>query len=124
MAASDGKRAGATALEGKDRIRIKQGLRLQWEEAQDAYVLLYPEGMVRLNEIAGEILHRCQDEITVSALIDSLMKDYEAAPEETDDAPGQEKDEASEADGSIEADVLEFLGAACARGWLSVMRHA
>lgn len=27
--------------------------RFQWEEAQQAYVLLYPEGMVKLNGPAG-----------------------------------------------------------------------
>ena len=39
--------------------RITAGLRLQWEPAQDCHVLLYPEGMVKLNQSAGEILKRC-----------------------------------------------------------------
>jgi pyrroloquinoline quinone biosynthesis protein D len=33
--------------------------RFQWEEAQACFVLLYPEGMVKLNTAAGEILKRC-----------------------------------------------------------------
>ena len=31
-------------------------MRLQWEPAQEAHVLLYPEGMVKLNGSAGAIL--------------------------------------------------------------------
>ena len=42
--------------------------RLQWEKAQDAYVLLYPEGMVKLNESAGEILSRVDGTKSISAL--------------------------------------------------------
>jgi len=37
-------------------ITIKRGFRLQWEEAQGCNVLLYPEGMVKLNGSAGEIM--------------------------------------------------------------------
>ncbi len=37
---------------------INRQFRLQWEAAQDKYVLLYPEGMVKLNGSAGEILRR------------------------------------------------------------------
>ena len=36
--------------------RIGSGFRLQWEPAQDAHVLLYPEGMVKLNGSAGAII--------------------------------------------------------------------
>ena len=32
--------------------------RLQWEEVQQSWVLLYPEGMVKLNGSAGEIIKR------------------------------------------------------------------
>ena len=39
--------------------RIRRGFRLQWEAVQSAHVLLYPEGMVKLNRSAGEILTRC-----------------------------------------------------------------
>ena len=34
------------------------GYRFQWEPAQDCHVLLYPEGMVKLNPAAAEILKR------------------------------------------------------------------
>ena len=38
--------------------RVGAGFRLQWEPAQDCHVLLYPEGMVKLNGSAGEIIKR------------------------------------------------------------------
>ena len=39
-------------------VAIAPGFRLQWEQAQEAHVLLFPEGMVRLSESAGAILGR------------------------------------------------------------------
>ncbi len=41
------------------RPAVGRGFRLQWEAAQNAHVLLYPEGMIKLNGSAGEILKRC-----------------------------------------------------------------
>ena len=35
--------------------RVAAMFRLQWEEVQQSWVLLYPEGMVKLNGSAGEI---------------------------------------------------------------------
>jgi pyrroloquinoline quinone biosynthesis protein D len=46
---------------------------LQWEEVQQAYVLLYPEGMVKLNQSAAEILKRCDGTLTVAELIVELQ---------------------------------------------------
>lgn len=46
--------------------------RLQWEEAQASWVLLYPEGMVKLNRSAGEILARCRGKHTVAELVAEL----------------------------------------------------
>ena len=47
-------------------------LRFQWEEAQNCYVLLYPEGMVKLNPSAAEILKHCDGTKTVSEIIGEL----------------------------------------------------
>ena len=43
--------------------------RFQWEAAQNAYVLLYPEGMVKLGGSAGEILKRIDGSSPVSAIV-------------------------------------------------------
>lgn len=52
--------------------RIGKGFRLQWEPAQDCHVLLYPEGMVKLNPTAGEILKRCDGQRTVAQIVAEL----------------------------------------------------
>jgi pyrroloquinoline quinone biosynthesis protein D len=55
---------------------IARGLRLQWEAAQEAHVLLYPEGMVKLNSSAGAILSRCDGVRTVADIIADLERSY------------------------------------------------
>jgi pyrroloquinoline quinone biosynthesis protein D len=55
---------------------IARGLRLQWEAAQEAHVLLYPEGMVKLNGSAGAILSRCDGIRTVGDIVPDLEKTY------------------------------------------------
>jgi pyrroloquinoline quinone biosynthesis protein D len=52
--------------------RIATGFRLQWEPAQACHVLLYPEGMVKLNQSAGEILQRCDGARDISAIVADL----------------------------------------------------
>jgi pyrroloquinoline quinone biosynthesis protein D len=78
--------------------KLARLFRMQWEEAQGAYVLLYPEGMVKLNQSAGEILKRCDGERDVQAIIDDI--------EQTFNATGLEKD------------VLGFIEIATERGWI------
>jgi len=72
--------------------------RLQWEAAQQAWVLLYPEGMVRLNGPASEILKRCNGATSVSALVDDLQRAFSAT--------------------GLQDDVNEFLTEAASRGWI------
>lgn len=57
---------------------IGRGFRLQWEPAQNAHVLLYPEGMVKLNTSAGEILSRCDGERTLTEIIADLEQTFGA----------------------------------------------
>ena len=64
--------------------RIARLYRFQWEAAQNAYVLLFPEGMVNLNATAGEILRRCNDQDSVIRIIVDLEKAFDSdaiAPE-------------------------------------------
>ncbi len=58
--------------------KIGRHFRIQWEEAQKAYVLLYPEGMVKLNQSAGEILKRCTGEANVGDITADLEKTFNA----------------------------------------------
>ena len=61
-----------TALDPQARPALGRGFRLQWEPAQQAHVLLYPEGMVKLNGSAGEILKRCDGARTVGQIVVDL----------------------------------------------------
>ena len=51
--------------------------RLQFEKAQDAWVLLYPEGMVKLNQSAAEIMQRCDGVTSISGIAESLGKAFD-----------------------------------------------
>jgi pyrroloquinoline quinone biosynthesis protein D len=51
-------------------------MRLQWEPAQEAHVLLYPEGMVKLNSSAGAIMSRCDGVRTVADIVADLERSY------------------------------------------------
>jgi len=53
-------------------------MRLQWEPTQEAHVLLYPEGMVKLNGSAGAILSRCDGTRTVAEIVNELERSYDA----------------------------------------------
>ncbi|MGR9090134.1 MAG: pyrroloquinoline quinone biosynthesis peptide chaperone PqqD [Gammaproteobacteria bacterium] len=72
--------------------------RFQWEEAQDCYVILYPEGMVKLSASAGEIMRRCDGSHTVAKIIESLGETF----------PGAD----------LAGDVTKFLEVAYGNGWL------
>jgi pyrroloquinoline quinone biosynthesis protein D len=81
------------------RPSIASMYRLQFEPAQQSWVLLYPEGMVKLNGPAGEILKRCDGQHSLQELIADLEVTY-----------GQT---------GLRDDVCEFLRDAHARGWVS-----
>jgi pyrroloquinoline quinone biosynthesis protein D len=58
------------------RPAIDRRFRLQWESAQNAHVLLYPEGMIKLNTSAGEILKRCDGQATIADITASLEQSF------------------------------------------------
>ena len=60
------------------KLAIAHGMRLQWEPAQEAHVLLYPEGMVKLNSSAGAILSRCDGVRTLADIVTDLERTYSA----------------------------------------------
>jgi len=88
------------AVGDDSRPAVGRGFRLQWESAQNAYVLLYPEGMVKLNASAGEILKRCSGEAT----IDEITADLEAAF----------------ATAGLKSDVTAFLVMALEKRWVAL----
>jgi pyrroloquinoline quinone biosynthesis protein D len=82
------------------RPAIAHGKRLQWEAAQNAHVLLYPEGMVKLNDSAGAILSRCDGVRTISEIVADLERAYETS--------------------GLTDDVQAFLAIAVEQQWLEV----
>ena len=52
--------------------RVAGLYRLQWEEVQQAHVLLFPEGMVKLNASAGQILLRCDGIKSTATIVAEL----------------------------------------------------
>lgn len=80
------------------RPRIGRGFRLQWEQAQGCHVLLYPEGMVKLNGSAGEILKRCDGEKTLAAIVAELESAFSTT--------------------GLQGDVLAFVRMAGEKHWL------
>lgn len=79
-------------------IRFSPLHRLQWEEAQEKYVILYPEGMVELNQSSAEILKRCDGSRTIDGIVKEL--------EETFSTSG------------LKDDIVEFLKIALENGWI------
>jgi len=82
------------------RPAIASGLRLQWEPAQEAHVLLYPEGMVKLNSSAGAIMSRCDGARTVAEIVADLERSYGLT--------------------GLAADVRAFVALALQKRWLEV----
>ena len=79
--------------------RIGAGFRLQFEPAQNCHGLLYPEGMVKLNPTASEIMKRLDGQRCVAAVVAELEDAFQT--------PG------------LEGDVLAFVSMARQQRWLA-----
>lgn len=87
-----------TAADVNTVPRIARGFRLQWEPAQGCHVLLYPEGMVKLNQSGGEIMKRCDGQRSVAAIVADLEQAFSTT--------------------GLERDVLGFVDVAAQQRWL------
>lgn len=74
--------------------------RLQFEQAQDCWVLLYPEGMVKLNPSAAEIMQRCDGKRSFAQIIATLEEAFETQ--------------------GLEKDVLGFADVALEQRWITL----
>lgn len=59
-------------------LQFSRTHRLQWEDAQQKHVILYPEGMVELNQSSAEILKLCDGQHTLSQIVAELEQKFEA----------------------------------------------
>jgi pyrroloquinoline quinone biosynthesis protein D len=89
-----------SAVNDDSRPAIGRGFRLQWESAQNAYVLLYPEGMIKLNASAGEILKRCDGAATIAEITADLEQVFSAT--------------------GLKADVIAFVSMARDKNWVAL----
>jgi pyrroloquinoline quinone biosynthesis protein D len=87
-------------LQPDDVVELNPNYHFRWEEPQQAHVLLYPEGIVKLNETAASILERCGDGRTIADVAEDLSSQYGGA--------------------NLSLDVLKFLEVAYAKGWVRV----
>ncbi|HSA79665.1 MAG TPA: pyrroloquinoline quinone biosynthesis peptide chaperone PqqD [Geminicoccaceae bacterium] len=58
--------------------RLRRGVKLRFDPRRGAWVLLAPERVLMPDEIALEILRRCDGQATVAALVDELSRTFEA----------------------------------------------
>jgi pyrroloquinoline quinone biosynthesis protein D len=73
--------------------------RFQWEKAQNCFVLLFPEGMVKLNGGAGEIMQLIDGQKNVQQITQALNDKFPDA-------------------GDLSNDVNEFITTAIEKKWL------
>ena len=79
-------------------IKFSPMHRLQWEEAQQKDVILYPEGMVELNQSSAEILKMCDG----TRKLDQIIADLEQKFATT----------------GLANDITAFLEVALKNGWI------
>ena len=78
------------------RPRLVTGARLRYDDVREEHVLLIPEGVVRLNPTAAEVLELCDGERSLGDIVGALSARYEGA--------------------DVRDDVLELVDAMAQRG--------
>jgi len=73
--------------------------RFQWEEAQNSYVILFPEGMVKLHGGAGEVIKCVNGKASVGDIVTELKAAFPDAE-------------------NIEADIIGMFDMAVGKAWL------
>ena len=85
----------------KDAIpTLSRMFRFQWEEAQQCHVILYPEGMVKLTQSAGEIMKQINGEASIDTIIHTLSDLFDGA--------------------DVGNDVIAFITEAEKNGWIEL----
>ena len=61
------------------RPRLVEGARLQYDDVRGEHLLLIPEGAVRLNETAAQVLELCDGRRSVEEIAATLSQRYRGA---------------------------------------------
>ncbi len=59
--------------------RLMTGARLRYDNVRDEHVLLIPEGVVKLNPTAAEVLELCDGERSLDEIVAALSARYDGA---------------------------------------------
>jgi pyrroloquinoline quinone biosynthesis protein D len=86
------------AINSEQPIKFSPLHRLQWEEAQEKYIILYPEGMVELNQSSAEILKCCDGLKNLGQIVAELEEKFAAT--------------------GLTNDITAFLEVALQNGWI------
>ena len=85
----------------KDAIpTLSRMFRFQWEEAQQCHVILYPEGMVKLSQSAGEIMKQVDGVASIDTIIQTLSDLFDGE--------------------DVSDDVIAFITEAEKNGWIEL----
>jgi pyrroloquinoline quinone biosynthesis protein D len=87
-------------IRSNDVYGLARHYRFQWEEAQGGYVLLFPEGMIKLNGGAGEVIKRVDGKKTVGEIVTDCKAAFPDAPD-------------------LEGDVYAMLELALGKAWIA-----
>lgn len=88
-------------IKSEDIFGLARHFRFQYEEAQGGYVLLFPEGMVKLNGGAGEVIKRVDGQRSVGDIVADCKAAFPDVPD-------------------LEGDVLAMLELAREKGWIAL----
>ena len=61
------------------RPRLATGARLRYDEVREEHLLLIPEGAVKLNPTAAEVLELCDGERSLDEIVSALSDRYDGA---------------------------------------------
>ncbi len=86
-------------IQHADIFAIALHHRFQWEEAQQSYVILFPEGMVKLHGGAGEVIKRVDGKASVGNIVAELKAAFPDAA-------------------NIEADIIGMFDMAYGKAWI------
>jgi len=87
-------------IRSDDVFGLARHFRFQYEEAQGGYVLLFPEGMIKLNGGAGEVIKRVDGKRTAADIVADCKAAFPDVPD-------------------LEGDVTAMLDLALQKDWIA-----
>jgi len=86
-------------IRSEDVVELAPMYLFRWEEPQQSHILLYPEGVVKLNETGAEIIKYCDGNHSAEEIITTLNAIYTI---------------------DVSESVYKFLEVSYAKGWIRI----